>query len=214
MTYHVEIVDLASGDVLRFPTRNWLHADNLATRLADAFLKSDTDNVEIAIDDAPVAPTKTTGLTTGEAIEALKAGLRVQRESWNSKGMWLALTPGSEIPAGLARSGAAKAQVAAERVEAVRILPHIDMRAADGSLVIGWLASQTDLLAEDWQVLDEKKKAEPALPKELTDLLANAVEIKVANVAPDEIRCALSVDTLEMERAMLDIISRLGLAAR
>ena len=37
--------------------------------------------------------------------------------------------------------------------EDVRLLPHIDMRAADGSMVIGWLASQTDMLAEDWMVL-------------------------------------------------------------
>jgi len=28
------------------------------------------------------------------------------------------------------------------------------MKAADGSLVIGWLASQTDMLAEDWIVVE------------------------------------------------------------
>ena len=38
--------------------------------------------------------------------------------------------------------------------ETIRIGAHLDMRAADGSLVIGWLASQTDMLAEDWSVLD------------------------------------------------------------
>jgi hypothetical protein len=32
----------------------------------------------------------------------------------------------------------------------IEIGAHIDMKAADGSLVVGWLASQTDLLAEDW----------------------------------------------------------------
>jgi hypothetical protein len=36
----------------------------------------------------------------------------------------------------------------------VTICPHIDMKAADGSLVIGWLASQTDMLAEDWIVVE------------------------------------------------------------
>jgi hypothetical protein len=30
----------------------------------------------------------------------------------------------------------------------------IDMKAADGSIVIGWLASQTDMLAEDWVVVE------------------------------------------------------------
>ncbi|MBP2230813.1 hypothetical protein J2847_004122 [Azospirillum agricola] len=95
-----------------------------------------------------VAPTS--GLDFGAAIAALKAGKRVARAGWNGKGMWLALTPGSSIPAEFARSGACKAQVEAEGVKEVAILPHIDMRAADGSIVIGWRASQTDMLADDW----------------------------------------------------------------
>jgi hypothetical protein len=36
----------------------------------------------------------------------------------------------------------------------IRIAPHIDMRAADGTLVIGWNASQADMLSEDWLDLD------------------------------------------------------------
>ena len=34
------------------------------------------------------------------------------------------------------------------------ILPHIDMRNARGEVVVGWLASQEDLLAEDWQIVE------------------------------------------------------------
>lgn len=89
----------------------------------------------------------------GDALRALKAGHRVAREGWNGKGMWLAIQEGSTIPAELARGGAAKWRVAAEGVAEVVILPHIDMRAADGSIVVGWLASQTDMLAEDWVVI-------------------------------------------------------------
>lgn len=103
----------------------------------------------------------------GEALTALKAGKRVQRAGWNGKGMWIALTPGSSVesvsggvcPAPHLR-GAAR-EVALEQAAGpagtptqVRICPHIDMRAADGSLVIGWLASQTDMLAEDWRVVE------------------------------------------------------------
>jgi len=36
----------------------------------------------------------------------------------------------------------------------VRICSHIDMKAADNSIVPGWLASQTDMLAEDWQIVE------------------------------------------------------------
>lgn len=51
-----------------------------------------------------------------------------------------------------ARGGAAKA-VADEGVENITILPHIDMKLVDGSVLVGWLASQIDLLAIDWFVV-------------------------------------------------------------
>lgn len=90
----------------------------------------------------------------GQAIEAMKSGKRVARAGWNGKGMWLALTPSSGILSTQARAGAARAYVDAEKPETIKIGAHIDMRAADGTLVIGWLASQTDMLAEDWAVLE------------------------------------------------------------
>jgi hypothetical protein len=39
-------------------------------------------------------------------------------------------------------------------VGTVRRLPNINMRAATGSTVTGWLASQTDMLAEDWMIVE------------------------------------------------------------
>ncbi len=102
-------------------------------------------------------------LTFGDALLALKVGAKVARAGWNGKGMWVALTPGTEVPKELARAGAAQHRAdeitrACDEIPGVvpaplRILPHLDMRAADGSLVIGWLASQTDMLAEDWSVV-------------------------------------------------------------
>lgn len=92
----------------------------------------------------------------GEALEALKIGARVARAGWNGKGMWIALTPGSVFPAGLAKSGHAarhRAEELGDDFKEITLLPHIDMRAADGSMVIGWLASQTDMLADDWEIV-------------------------------------------------------------
>ena len=87
----------------------------------------------------------------GQAIEILKSGGRVARAGWNGKGMWLALTPGATLnPAVGEFRGAAALVRAVDDPSWVVIGAHIDMRAADGSLVIGWLASQTDMLAEDW----------------------------------------------------------------
>lgn len=90
----------------------------------------------------------------GWAIHQLKSGRRVRRSGWNGKGMWLALQPGSTITADQARSGAAKGR-ADEGAQSIVICPHIDMRAADGSVVVGWLASQTDMLSEDWELVED-----------------------------------------------------------
>lgn len=92
-------------------------------------------------------------MSFGEAITHLKAGRRVARSGWNGKNMWLALQPGSTITPEQAREGATLWR-AAEGPTEIKILPHIDMRAADGSIVVGWLASQTDMLADDWVLID------------------------------------------------------------
>jgi len=91
----------------------------------------------------------------GEAIELLKDGKRVRRSGWNGKGMWLALTPATQVrvDGGTFRGAAAKL-VEHESPDLVLIGGHIDMRAADGTLVIGWLASQADMLSEDWELVD------------------------------------------------------------
>lgn len=92
----------------------------------------------------------------GDAIRAMKAGAKVARAGWNGKGMWVALTPGSAFEARHAKCGHAAAKRAGELAypeDEIELLPHIDMRAADGCIVVGWLASQTDMLAEDWMVV-------------------------------------------------------------
>ena len=88
----------------------------------------------------------------GLAISFLKEGERVARKGWNGKGMFLYLVEGTTVPNENLR-GAAKEALAdtpANDGNTVKINSHIDMKAADGSIVIGWLASQTDMLAEDW----------------------------------------------------------------
>ena len=69
----------------------------------------------------------------GQAIEALKQGRKVSREGWNGKGMWLAL----QRPDAHSKMS----------------LPYIYMRTVTGDLV-PWLASQTDMLADDWMVIE------------------------------------------------------------
>ena len=66
------------------------------------------------------------------ALKALKAGHQVARSGWNGKGMWLKL----QVP----------------DAHSMMTLPYIYMYTAQGDLV-PWLASQTDVLAEDWELV-------------------------------------------------------------
>lgn len=97
-----------------------------------------------------------TGMNFGHALAALKEGASVARAGWNGKGMWIALTPGSAFEARHAKCGHAAARRAVELADPeaeIELLPHIDMRSADGAMVVGWLASQTDMLADDWMIV-------------------------------------------------------------
>jgi hypothetical protein len=69
----------------------------------------------------------------GQAIEALKSGERVCRAGWNGKGMFLEL----QRPDAHSKMS----------------LPYIYMRTVQGDLV-PWLASQTDMLSDDWSISD------------------------------------------------------------
>ncbi len=94
------------------------------------------------------------GLTFGDAIEALKAGHRVARQGWNGKDMWLSLTcdGGREVAAENFWS-THNAAYAESRGGVATVLPAITMKTATGEILIGWLASQSDILASDWVVL-------------------------------------------------------------
>lgn len=88
----------------------------------------------------------------GAALRRLKDGHRVRREGWNGKGMWLALTPGmKEVPADKFWN-VHNAAFARGQGGSAEVLPYITMKTADDKIV-PWLASQTDVLAEDWQIL-------------------------------------------------------------
>ena len=89
----------------------------------------------------------------GEALRLLKAGERVAREGWNGKGMWLALSPGVKRLHPDKFWAKPNARYAACNGGA-SVLPCITMKTATGEILMGWLASQTDMLAEDWVVVE------------------------------------------------------------
>ena len=99
------------------------------------------------------------GMTFGLALEALKSGRRVARKGWNGKGMWLSLSGDGirEIPA-QAFWSENNARFAMERGGFAPVLPCITMKTLDSTgreaILMGWLASQTDMLSEDWEIVE------------------------------------------------------------
>lgn len=85
------------------------------------------------------------------AVEQLRLGKRVCRKGWNGKNMFIYLTPGIYINHNDLRDDL-KPILNGKVSEKVKINPHIDMKAADGSLTIGWVASQVDTLSYDWML--------------------------------------------------------------
>jgi hypothetical protein len=90
----------------------------------------------------------------GTALEALKQGKRVAREGWNGKNMFLFLLPAGVVPTKAIHDPALRtvieSKIGGETFEA---LGSIRMFTADKKILTGWLASQTDMLAEDWVIL-------------------------------------------------------------
>lgn len=90
----------------------------------------------------------------GQAIEALKGGKKVSRSGWNGKGMWLSYSPGNDaLPSDKFWSPHNK-EYAEQNGGSAKVLPCITMKTATGEILMGWLASQTDMLAEDWGIVD------------------------------------------------------------
>lgn len=94
----------------------------------------------------------------GQAIQALKEGKKVARQGWNGKGMFLFLLPGGTIPKSVIHDGALKSVVDEVEGDSFEALPTIRMWTTNSSgrkaVLTGWLASQTDMLSEDWKIVE------------------------------------------------------------
>lgn len=87
------------------------------------------------------------GLSFSVALDAIKGGHRVARTGWNGKGMFIYHVPANRYKV---TSIAAKAFFGAEAM--VPYGAYVAMKTADGT-VVPWPCSQTDMLAEDWEIV-------------------------------------------------------------
>lgn len=90
----------------------------------------------------------------GEALEAVKSGCKIARNGWNGKGMFVVYQKG--YPEGIAvNKNTAEAYDVPEGTVMV-FRPYLQMYCADHSCQM-WLASQSDILAEDWYLVPKKE---------------------------------------------------------
>lgn len=73
----------------------------------------------------------------GNAIKYLKRGIKVARKGWNGKGMYLFLADAQDLTKCLSNGD-------------FRCISSVCMKTAQDTICIGWLASQADMLADDW----------------------------------------------------------------
>lgn len=105
----------------------------------------------------------------GGALIAVKAGKLIARSGWNGKGMFVFQRPADELEVGFIidkvkslpqavkdffKANDEKEQPSEQGLTKVKFTAYLCMKAADGSIVNGWLASQTDMLAEDWCIIE------------------------------------------------------------
>ena len=96
-------------------------------------------------------------LDFGSAFHYLKQGKKIAREGWNGKNMFLVKAGDYCVPIEEMRDNSplSKEFVKESGASEFKILPHIDMWTAQKTYLVGWLATQSDLFAEDWYVLPE-----------------------------------------------------------
>lgn len=128
----------------------WLHKalaefDNLPTNTAqEEWLKEETP-----VAGGSVLP-KTERLSFGDAVAALKEGLRVERAGWNGKGMFLYYVPENKYPANRNEQAT---MIGMFKDDMVPYREYIALKTVDNQ-VVPWSPSISDALAEDWQIVE------------------------------------------------------------
>lgn len=95
-----------------------------------------------------------TGRSFGTALEHIKAGGRARRAGWNGKGMWIAYGEGRTLNGASFWNKHSRAFAESQPSGLAEVLPYILFKTADDKILMGFLASQTDMLSEDWELLD------------------------------------------------------------
>jgi len=99
----------------------------------------------------------TSQLSFGDALIMLKQGNKVSRSGWNGKGMFIVMMDGLKLPSFNTQEAGPKVNdrtaMFIGKDTPLDSQPYIAMSTATGQWQPGWLASQADMLADDWMVV-------------------------------------------------------------
>jgi hypothetical protein len=108
-------------------------------------------------------------LSFGDAIEAAKHGKLIARQGWNGKGMFVFQRPADTLTTGFIPNVKSLPQAVKDWIDQhlddkinrgeigltpVKFSAYLCLKAADNTIVNGWVPSQTDILAGDWIILN------------------------------------------------------------
>lgn len=88
--------------------------------------------------------------------ECIENGKKIRNGKWNGKEAYVYYVPPSTIIARNWINHSDAGAITEDEISQgyVEILGHLDMRTADGKRLTGWLASQYDLLSDEWEVIE------------------------------------------------------------
>lgn len=121
-----------------------INGESLPANLADALQEvlsqpelTEQENI-FKTKDRWIIMEEKANLTFGDALVALKKGKQVARSGWNGKKMYLTMILGGN-----------------DTYHGYAVQDCIGMKTANALMQPGWLASQNDMLAEDWTILNQ-----------------------------------------------------------
>lgn len=95
-------------------------------------------------------------MTFSEALEQLKQGKKLKRKNWNGKGQFIFLVRGASVKKAIMnfRYETDKPVTLIDDIKENSVSDLLAIKTTSDQIQLGWLASQTDMLSDDWEVVE------------------------------------------------------------
>ncbi|CAJ1179646.1 hypothetical protein CPR19088_GLDEOEPO_01355 [Companilactobacillus paralimentarius] len=100
----------------------------------------------------------------GKAIELMKQGYKLKRENWNGKNQFVFLVTSKNLFRAFTCKLSCEDDEEVDKDMACQLLMHVRdvdfsdvlaIKTTSNQVQLGWLASQTDMLSDDWEIVED-----------------------------------------------------------